>query len=350
MVNQEKMMEFAFKAVGDMAAAFSGPLIYIGDRLGLFKTIAAQGPLTVEQLTEKTKLQLRYLQEWTAAMTASGYLDFDPQKKSFSLSPEKAMVLANEDSPVFVQGGFQMIPDHYAKIEGIMRCMKEGGGIPYTEYGSDTFVGTERFFRPGYINFLVQQWIPATGFEERLKTGAKVADVGCGRGWAIITMAKAYPKSQFIGFDNYEPSLQGARENAKKAGVSNVTFQICDSAKLPQTGDFDLICNLDSLHDMTSPEDCAKSVKGALKSDGAWLVLEPNVSDRLEENVNPVGRAFYSVSMLQCMTVSLAHGGKGYGACMGPGRVEKVATGAGFRKHERLPIENPFNRLTLSRP
>jgi len=349
--DMEKVMEFTFKVVGDLAAAMSGPLIYIGDKMGLFKKLADEGPMNLDQLAERTNLQKRYLKEWTGAMVASGYVDYDPQNKNYSLNPSQAMVLAIETSPVFVQGLSQMIPDHYGKIPGIMRAMKEGGGIPYSEYSEDTFEGTERFFRPGYENFLVQEWLPATGMVDRLKAGVKVGDVGCGRGRAIITMAKAFPKSQFYGFDNYAPGLEQAKAKAKEAGVeANTHFESVASTELPQTHDFSLMCNFDSLHDMVDPEGCAKSIKGALADDGAWLVLEPNVSDKLEENINPIAKVFYSVSMLQCMTCSLAYDGKAYGACMGPGKIKEIATQAGFKNHERLPIDNPFNAITLSRP
>jgi 2-polyprenyl-3-methyl-5-hydroxy-6-metoxy-1,4-benzoquinol methylase len=347
----DQAMNFAFKVVADLAAAMAGPLIYIGDRLGLFKTLAEQGPMTVQQLAKKTGLQECYLREWTSAMATSQYLDYDPAAKTFGLNESQAMVLAQEGGPLFVQGFAQMIPDHYARIPGILRAMKEGGGVPYSEYGEDTFEGTERFFAGGYKNFLVQEWIPATGFEERLKKGARVADVGCGRGVAVITMAKAFPKSQFVGFDNYAPSVEAANEKAKAAGVAaNARFEVCASTALPQNKEFDLICNFDSLHDMVDPEGCARSVLGALRPDGAWMVVEPNVSDRLEENIHPLGKAFYSVSMLQCMTASLAQGGKGYGACMGPGKLREIALQAGFRSHERLPVNNPFNAITIFRP
>ncbi len=347
--DMETTMNFAFKVVGDLAAAMSGPLIYIGDRLGLFKLIAEEGPLTVDELASESGLQRRYLKEWLSAMVASEYVTYKPSNKTFFLTSSQAMVFANEESPVFVQGFAQMIPDHYGKIPGIMRVMKEGGGIPYSEYSHDTFEGTERFFKPGYLNFLVQEWLPATGYEERLKAGIKVGDVGCGRGWAIITMAKAYPNSQFVGFDNYGPNVEAARANAEAAGVSaNVSFEECDSTELPQTGDFTLMTNFDSLHDMTDPEACARSVYGTLQDGGAWMVVEPNVQDNLEDNINPLARAFYSVSMLQCMTCSLANDGAGYGACMGPAKLKEIAEQATFKSHERLPIDNPFNAISLS--
>jgi len=347
----EAAQAFAFQVFTDLAAAISVPHLYMGDRLGLFKLVAAEGPMTVETLAKKSGLQERYLREWTGAMAASSVLDYDAKGQTFALPPAKAAVLVNEESPFFIQGFTQMVPDHYAKIPGIMKCMKAGGGVPYSEYGPDTFEGTERFFKPGYVNFLVQQWMPATGYDKKLAAGgAKVADVGCGRGVAIVTLAKAFPKSTFVGFDAYAPSVEAAKANAAKAGVSgNTKFETRASTDLPATGEFDLIMNLDSLHDMADPEGAARSVKKALKPDGAWFVVEPKVSDKLEENLNTIGRAFYSISMLQCMTVSLAQNGKGYGACMGPGRLAQIVKQAGFTRHDVLPIDNPFNAMTLSR-
>jgi 2-polyprenyl-3-methyl-5-hydroxy-6-metoxy-1,4-benzoquinol methylase len=283
-------------------------------------------------------------------MAASGYLDYDTGPRTFDLPPAKAAVLANDDSPVFVGGFAQMLPDHYKVIPRVMRAFREGGGVPYSEYTDDTFVGTERFFRPGYINFMVSDWLPTLGVVEQLTQGAKVADVGCGRGQAICTLATAFPKSNFIGFDNHAPGIEAARRNSQNAGVEqNTTFEVRASNELPQTADFDLVCTLDSLHDMVDPHGAGRSIYGALKPGGAWFISEPNVSDNLEENLNPVGRVFYSVSMLQCMTASLAHGGSGYGACMGPAKIRGVAEEAGFKSFERLPIENPFNQYFVAR-
>ena len=348
--SMEEVMGFAFKVVNELGAAMAAPHVYIGDQLGLFKTLARSGPLTADQLSIETGLQERYLREWAAAMAASGYLDYDATARTFNLPPAKAAVLADDDSPVFVGGFAQMLPDHYKVIPGVMRAFREGGGVPYAEFTDDTFVGTERFFRPGYINFMVSDWIPAIGIADRLTQGAKVADVGCGRGQAICTLAKAFPKSRFFGFDNHAPGIEGARRNAQDAGVeTNTTFEVRASNELPQSGDFDLICTLDSLHDMVDPHGAGRSIHGALKPGGVWFIIEPNVSDNLEENLNPVGRVFYSVSMLQCMTASLAHGGTGYGACMGPAKIRRVADEAGFKSFERLPIENPFNQYFVAR-
>jgi ubiquinone/menaquinone biosynthesis C-methylase UbiE len=345
----DEVMGFAFKVVNELGAAMAAPHVYIGDQLGLFRSIAQEGPLTVQQLAQKTGYQERYLREWASAMAASEYLDYDAPSQRFSMPLAKQAVLVDEDSPVFVGGFAQMIPDHYRVIPGIIRAFREGGGVPYSEFTQDTYQGTERFFRPGYINFLVQAWVPALGIEEKLRAGAKVADVGCGRGQAICTFAKAFPASTFIGYDNEPSVIAGAQENAKQQGVTkNATFEVRPSTGLPQTEDFDLISTLDSLHDMVDPHGAGRSIYGALRPGGKWFIVEPNVSDKLEENLNPVGRVFYSVSMLQCMTASLAHGGTGYGACMGPAKIRQVAEEAGFRSFEKLPIENPFNQYFVA--
>lgn len=346
-LNQDAMMQFAFKVVGDMAAAMSGPLLYIGDREGLFKVLAKSGRMTVAQLARTTGLQERYLREWASAMVASEYLGYDPASHEIWLSPENAMVLANEESPVFCGGLMQMIPDHYRLMPRIQRAFHEGGGVGYADYSDDTFQGTERLFRPGYLNFMVQEWIPAMPeVLRKLREGAKVADVGCGRGHALLTLARAFPKSQFFGFDNYAPAMEYANDLARREDLAErLRFEVRASDNLPQTRDFDLVMTCDSLHDMFSPEAAARSIAGALKPDGTWFCIEPNVTDKLEGNVNPLGRLFYSVSTLQCMTCSLATGGAGYGAGMGPANVRRIAADAGLKSFTKLPIENPFNQF-----
>ncbi len=344
--DHDRVMQFAFKVVGDLAAAMAGPLLYIGDRLGLFKLLADQGPLTAAEMAERTGLNERYLREWSSAMVASEYLAYDSATQKVSLPPEHAMVLAHEDSPAFVGGLAQMIPDHYRVVPRIIDAMRHGGGVPYHEYSEDTFIGTERLFRTGYINFLTTQWIPQMpDVLQRLNEGALVADIGCGRGQALLQMAKAFPNSQFLGFDSYAPVIEYANQQAAQQGLSNVHYEVCSANTFPQAGKFDLIMTCDCVHDMVSPEACARCIYGALKPDGAWFCIEPNVRDRLEENVNPLGKLFYSVSMLQCMTCSLAQNGAGYGAAMGEHNLRKIASFAGFSRIRKLPIDNPFNQF-----
>lgn len=345
--NPEKAMQFAFKTVGDLAAAMNGPLVYIGDRLGLFKAMADGQPVTSEELAQKTGLTERYVREWMKSMVAGEYLKYDPQTRRASLPAEHAMVLAQEGSPVFVMGIAQMIPDHYNIIPKIMEAFRHGGGVPYSEYTHDTFEGTERLFETGYNNFLATQWIPAMpDVLKKLHAGAKVADVGCGRGKALLAMARAFPKSNYVGYDNYGPNIAYGNALATQQGVAErLRFEERSATELPQSADFDLIMTCDCLHDMVSPEDCARSIHGALKQDGSWFCIEPNMSDNLEDNINPLGKLFYSVSTLQCMTCSLAFHGAGYGAGMGPGNIRRVAQLGGFTHFEKLSIDNPFNQF-----
>ena len=345
--NLDQALQFAFKVVGDLAAAMNTPLIYIGDRLGIFKAMADGKPVDSEELAQKTGLTERYLREWMKAMIAAEYLSYNPDTGRASLSPEHALVLAKDGSPVFLMGAAQMIPDHYSIIPKITEAFRKGGGVPYSEYTHDTFEGTERLFETGYNNFLTSTWIPAMpAVHSRLQSGAKVADVGCGRGKALLNMAKAFPKSQFVGYDNYGPNIAYANSLAAKEGVGDhLRFEERSANLLPQSGDFDLAMTCDCLHDMVSPETCARSIYGALKADGTWFCIEPNVRDKVEDNINPLGKLFYSVSTLQCMTCSLAYGGAGYGAGMGEGNARRVAQLAGFTQFKKLALENPFNQF-----
>jgi SAM-dependent methyltransferase len=343
----EATMNFAFRVVGDLAAAMNGPLFYIGDRLGIFKALADSGPITCHQLAQRTGLNERYLREWLSAMTAAQYLIYTPEGQTFTMPPENAAVLARDDSPFFVGGLAQMIPDHYRILPDTMYSFQHGGGVPYSSFGEDTFIGTERLFRTGYLNFLAQQWIPAMpDVAGKLESGAHVADVGCGRGQALLILAKAFPNSTFVGYDNFVPGIDYANQNASKESLSDrLHFEVCSANTLPQSGDFDLVMTGDCLHDMVSPEACARSIHGMLKPDGTWFCIEPNLRDRLEENVGPIPKLFYSVSTMQCMSCSLAHGGAGYGAGMGEGNVHRIAQLAGFTQFRRLAIDNPFNQL-----
>ena len=340
-------LQFAFKVVGDLASALNTPLIYIGDRLGIFKAMADGQPVNSEELAQKTGLTERYLREWMKSMIAAEYLTYNPDTRRASLSPEHALVLSQDGSPVFVMGIAQMIPDHYSIIPKITEAFRKGGGVPYSDYTHDTFEGTERLFETGYNNFLASTWIPAMpDVLKKLQTGAKVADVGCGRGKALLALAKAFPKSKYVGYDNYGPNIAYGNALAGKEGVADrLRFEERSANLLPQSADFDLVMTCDCLHDMVSPETCARSIYGALKQDGTWFCIEPNMRDNVEENINPLGKLFYSVSTLQCMTCSLAYGGAGYGAGMGEGNIRRVSQLAGFGRFKKLAIENPFNQF-----
>jgi SAM-dependent methyltransferase len=351
-LDHDKMMDFAHHVVGDLAAAITGPLLYIGDRLGLFRLLTDSGPVTVQELADKTGLNERYLREWSSAMVAAKYLDYDPKPRTIALSAEHAAVLADENSPVFVGGMSQMIPDHYRLLPQIMDAFRHGGGVAYEQYSHDVFEGTERLFGPGYRNFLAQQWIPAMpGVAERLAAGGLAGDVGCGRGRALMALARAFPAAQLVGWDTHAANIAYANEQARQAGVSDrLRFEVRGGNDLPQNHRFDLIMTCDCLHDMVSPETCARSIRGALREDGAWFCIEPNMADRLEDNISPIGKMFYAVSTLQCMTCSLAHGGSGYGTGMGAGNVERVAHLAGFSHFRKLPIQHPLNQFFEIRP
>jgi 2-polyprenyl-3-methyl-5-hydroxy-6-metoxy-1,4-benzoquinol methylase len=340
-------LQFAFKVVGDLASAMNTPLIYIGDRLGIFKAMADGKPVTSEELAQKTGLTERYIREWMKAMIAAEYLTYNSETRRASLSQEHALVLAQEGSPVFVMGVAQMIPDHYSIIPKITEAFRKGGGVPYSDYTHDTFEGTERLFETGYNNFLASTWIPAMpDVHKKLQSGAKVADVGCGRGKALLALAKAFPKSKYVGYDNYGPNIAYGNALASKEGVADrLRFEERSANLLPQSADFDLVMTCDCLHDMVSPETCARSIHGALKQDGTWFCIEPNLRDNVEENINPLGKLFYSVSTLQCMTCSLAYGGAGYGAGMGEGNIRRVSQLAGFGQFKKLAVENPFNQF-----
>jgi len=344
--------DFALRAVGDFAAAMTAPLLYMGDRLGIFKKLAAAGPMTAEELARQTQLQPRYVQEWASALVAADYLQYDPATHAISLDADRAQVLVNEESPFFVGGLAQMVPDHFRLLPQVMQAFREGGGVPYSEYSQDTMEGTERLFGPGYHNFLTQQWIPAMPeVHRKLQEGARAADVGCGRGQALRHMARAFPNSTFVGWDSYAPAIEYAQKMAEEEGLADrLRFEVRDSCELPPTHDFDLIMTCDCIHDMVSPEGCARAIHQALRPDGTWFCIEPHMSDKLEENVNPIGRLFYCFSTMQCMTVSLAHHGAGYGAGMGPAKLQQVAEQAGFTRFQRLDIANPFNQFFQIQP
>jgi SAM-dependent methyltransferase len=341
-----KVKEFAGMMTNDLGAAMQGALSYIGDRLGIFKSLAQAGAVTSAELAAKTGLNERYLREWLGAMTAAKYIIYDAVSGRYSMSPEHAMILANEDSPFFMGGFMQMIVPEVGMAPKLLEAFRTGTGVPQSEYPPEVFEAIERGSAPMYKHSLVRKWIPAMPqVVEVLNAGGIALDVGCGSGRAVIALANAYPKARLFGYDGHAGSVERARANAKAAGVADrVTFEAVDCTRLP-SAQFDFIATFDVIHDSVDPVGLLKSIRGSLKPDGTYLMVEVNVSNRLEDNINPMGRMMYSASTLYCMTVSLAHGGAGIGAMMGEPKARELAQSAGFTQFNRLPVKDAFSVL-----
>jgi SAM-dependent methyltransferase len=350
-INESKLNLFMQRAVADMGASMHAVLILLGDRLGLYKAMADSQAVTSEQLAQRTGLSERYVREWLNANAASDYLVYDASTRAYTLPPEQALALAVDDSPVFLPGAFQILHACFNDVGKIEAAFRTGQGVGWHEHHHDLFRGTERFFRPNYNANLVANWIPALDTaEDRLKQGAKVADVGCGLGASTILMAQAYPKSQFYGFDYHAGSIDLARQDAKKAGVSDrVKFEVASAKDFPG-GEYDLIAFFDCLHDMGDPVGAAAHVLKALRPDGTWLLVEPFAEDLPESNHNPIGRIFYSASTLLCVPASLSQEtGAALGAQAGEERIKSVVTGGGFTRFRRA-TQTPFNLVFEARP
>jgi len=350
-LNEAKLHDFVMKAVGEMGAAMNAVLILIGDKLGLYKAMAGAGPITSAELAAKTKTTERYVREWLSAQAAGGFVTYDAASGKFTLPPEQAMALANEQSPVFLPGFFQMLSSSFADEPKISEAFRTGKGVGWHEHDHQLFAGTERFFRPNYRAHLITEWIPALGdTEAKLKAGAKVADVGCGLGTSTILMAEAFPKSTFVGSDYHPKSIEMAREAAVKAGVADrVKFEVAKAKDYPGKG-FDFVAFFDCLHDMGDPEGAARHVLETLAPDGAWMIVEPFANDKLEDNLNPIGRIYYGASTMLCTPASLSQEvGLGLGAQAGQGRLTKLLTAAGFKRVRRA-AETPFNIVLEARP
>jgi SAM-dependent methyltransferase len=348
--SEAEVMEFVHKAFGDIGGALTAGLVVIGDKLGLYKALAADGPATPAELSARTGTTERYVREWCAAQAASGYLTYDPASGRYTLPEAHAAALANEDSPACVLGGFQGMTAALKAVPKVVNAFRNGGGVGWHEHDPELFCGTERFFRPGYGANLVQSWIPALeGVQAKLERGARVADVGCGHGASTIIMAEAFPRSTFVGFDYHPASVEAARERARAAGVGErVRFEVASAKDYP--GTFDLVAFFDCLHDMGDPVGAARHVRASLDRDGTWMLVEPFAHDRVEDNLNPLGRVFYSVSTLVCTPASLSQEvGLGLGAQAGEGRLRGVLEQAGFTRIRRA-TETPFNLVLEARP
>jgi SAM-dependent methyltransferase len=343
-INQDKLNEFMGRAVVDFGATLHAGLVIIGEKLGLYKALDEGGPQTPAELARRTNTTERYVREWLNAQAAGGYVMYDADRGSYSLSPEQAFALANEDSPAYLPGAFLLAASTLKSEAKITEAFRTGAGFGWHEHDKGLFEGTEKFFRPNYIGNLVSSWIPALeGVAARLELGAKVADIGCGHGASTILMAQAYPKSQFTGFDYHGPSIEAARAAARRAGVTDrVTFQQTSAKEYPGSG-YDLVAFFDCLHDMGDPVGAATHVLRSLAKDGTWMIVEPFANDRVEQNLNPVGRAYYSASTMICTPASRSQEvGLCLGAQAGEARIRDVVTRGGFTRFRRA-TETPFN-------
>ncbi|ARO27197.1 class I SAM-dependent methyltransferase [Rhizobium sp. S9] len=344
--DMQKLDALVGRLVGDVGAAVSGALVVLGDKVGLFKAMADGKPMSVEQIAAKTGIKERYVREWLSAQAAADYIVYDEKTDRFSMTAEQAMVFAEENSPAFFVGAFEVVQSMWMDEPKVADAFRTGKGLGWHEHSTCLFRGTERFFRPGYNSHLVDEWIPAVaGMEEKLKAGANVADVGCGHGASTILMAQAYPASRFTGFDYHGPSIERAKAAAKEAGVADrVTFEQGRAAEFPG-GSYDMVAMFDCLHDMGDPVGAGRHVKETLAPDGTWLIVEPFAHDHLKDNLNPVGRVYYGASTMICTPASLSQEvGLGLGAQAGEMRLRKVALDAGFT-HFRRATETPFNMV-----
>jgi SAM-dependent methyltransferase len=353
-IDNEKLQQFMGKILSDLGGAASAVLVYIGDKLGLYKAMSDFGkPITSQELANLTLTSERYIREWLANQAAGGYLTYDPSSQRYTLPFEHAQALVNEDSPVYIAGGFQINMSFYRDEPRILEAFKTGKGIAWGDHDKDLYQGTERFFRPGYTANLVSSWIPALDngkVEQRLKQegGLKVADIGCGHGIPTILMAKAYPNCKFYGFDNHLPSIEYARNKAREEGLGEdrIQFEVASSTNYPSPKDgegYDLIAFFDCLHDMEDPQGAAAyALKTLKKPDGIVMIVDPFANDKLEDNLNPVGRMFYAGSTMLCIPASLSQNGPALGAQAGEAAILQVVKAGGF-KHFKRATQTPFN-------
>lgn len=350
-IDSEKLNEFLGRALIDFGATFHAALVRIGDRLGLYKALASGGAQTPAELAKSTGTAERYVREWLSAQAAGGYVSYDATAGKFYLTDEQAFAMADETSPAFMPGAFQVALAAAKAEEELTERFKSGTGFGWHEHHHELFVGTERFFRPGYAANLVTAWIPALeGVDEKLKRGARVADVGCGLGASTVLMAKHYPKSEFVGFDYHDKSIESAKQRAKDAGVNDrIRFEVAKAKDYPGK-DYDFVTFFDCLHDMGDPAGASAHVRSTLKSDGTWMIVEPFAGDKLEDNLNPIGRAFYGASTLLCTPASLSQEvGLALGAQAGEKRLRDVVTSGGFNRFRRA-TQTPFNLIFEARP
>ena len=349
-LDMNKLNAFIGQFVTDLGASVHAGMVVIGEKLGLYKTLA-NGPMTAAELAAKTGTDERYLREWLASQAAGGYVTYDARTNKFHLTEEQAFTLAHEDSPAYLPGAFELALGSLAAVPRIAESFRTGAGMGWHEHADGVFHGCEKFFRPGYAANLVSSWIPSlTDVKQKLEAGARVADVGCGKGASTLLLAKAFPKSRFYGFDYHDKSIEAARESAKREGVADrVNFEVSKAKDFPGQ-DYDFVAVFDCLHDMGDPIGAADHVRRSLAKDGTWMIVEPFANDELKDNLNPVGRVYYSFSTLLCTPCSRSQeGGLCLGAQAGEKRIREVVNSAGFTRFRRAS-ETPFNIVYEARP
>jgi 2-polyprenyl-3-methyl-5-hydroxy-6-metoxy-1,4-benzoquinol methylase len=350
-VDGEKLMQFVFRAVDEVGATLNAALVVMGDKLGLYRALAGTGGLSSAELAERTETAERYVREWLNAQAAGGYVEYDPDSGRYTLPAEQAVALTDPESPAYLPGFFQLALGSVIDSPKIVERARNGGGFGWHEHVHEVHEGCERFFRPGYHAHLTAEWLPALdGIVEKLERGALVADVGCGHGASTVLMARTFPNATFVGSDYHDASIETARQRAQDAGVADrVSFQVAPAGAYSGSS-YDLVTMFDCLHDMGDPVGAARHVHSTLKPDGTWMIVEPHAGDRIEDNLNPVGRAYYAFSTLLCTPASLSQEvGLALGAQAGETRIRDVVTAGGFTRFQRV-AETPFNLVFEARP
>ncbi len=349
-LDEGKLMEFVFAAVGDLGASMAAGNVVVGDKLGLYRALA-QGPAGASELAERTDTDPRYVEEWLRGQAAGGYVTYDASTATYSLTEEQAFALTDPDGPIFLPGAFELAVGALRAQPRVVDAFRTGEGIGWHEHDDLVFTGCERFFKPGYLANLVPQWLPALdGVVAKLENGARVADLGCGHGASTMLLAQAYPNSSFHGSDYHQGSIDQARKRAAEEGVTDrVTFEVASAQTFEGHG-YDLTATFDCLHDMGDPLGAARHIRGSLAPDGTWLIVEPAASDNLEDNFNPVGRVYYNFSTFLCVPNAMSQtGGYALGAQAGEAAIRQVVTDAGFTQFRKV-AETPFNNVFEARP
>ena len=349
-IDEQKLNDLLGRVVGDLSAGYGGVMISLGDKLGLYKAMAGAGPLSSQEMAKRSGCAERYVREWLNAQVAGGYVSYHPRSSTYELTPEQALVLADETSAVCITPAWQVVASMWFDEDKALNAFRTGEGVSWRDHDERLHCGVAAFYRNAYRGSLVKDWLPALdGVIEKLEAGARVADIGCGHGHSTVFMAQAFPRSQFWGFDGHKPSIAAARDAAKSAGVADrVTFEAADAAAYPRA-DYDLICFFDSLHDMGRPVDAAAHAGKALAKDGTVMLVEPFAGDRVEDNINPVGRIYYAASTVLCVPHAISeHGTHALGAQAGTRQLHHVFEKAGFRRF-REAAQTPFNLILEAR-